>query len=64
MNKTKTEEELEKGCGTEVRVYTKYKWYNKRYNLFFCGKDNYLCDDCKAELKGYKKGLLEGRMGK
>jgi hypothetical protein len=56
---SKIKEEILKGCGIEVKEYTKYKWYAKKFITKICGKDNYLCCECQAKLDGYELAKKE-----
>ena len=48
-------EENIKGCGTETKIYSKYKWYSKKWEIFICGKTNsFLCNDCKCNVESHK----------
>jgi len=48
-----------KTCGNETRIYTKYKWYSKKWITKICGiTDGFICETCQAYNQGYKDALL------
>jgi len=56
MNRT---EQIKQGCKVEVKVYSKYKWYSKKYEIKVCGNDGYYCSECQAKLEERKLALKE-----
>ncbi len=53
---TQTAKENVKGCHIETKVYSKYKWYSKKWELFICGEtSNFLCSECKCKIKTHKQ---------